>query len=474
MKALKCKKIKPNLDQYRILFDNILNCDYGIANSLKEKLNNLNKEIKDLSLPEIAIIEDEIFFKNLEFYNLVNSEGDLFLPLIYTDMYFTFKSKDFYCFSKYGIQSFDLFTKYGKKIYENAWDIDLFDDNIISVQNEALKKFLYKYNFENDELILINELNDRNGRCTEFYFSENRLFVESGYVDENFESKTPFCFDDGKQYKEGLAAVCLNGKWGYININGDIVIDFQFGYANSFKNGFAKVLELKPEFKLEKGYWIDVNSFNQNKKYNYSLDLFDEKFPGFPKKIKKPLSIIRGLYKSIEQLRTDYNYFKEGNEYIDSKNISVYGKWITIDKLGIQIDKEQNIKRNSKNKSNKIQADLENLEVSFTSWLSKIKINAWEVNRLPDELFMNKDFVLQAIKSNPYCFEEFSVYYSDDNEICLKAYELKPISNYSYFSERLKAIYFEDFNKLKQTQEDLFQGSSNNSQSINLDDYFPL
>lgn len=48
-------------------------------------------------------------------------------------------------------------------------------------------------------------------------------------------------FDAAYCFYEGLAAVCRNGKWGYIDKNGNTVIDYQFEEARSFSGGQAYV-----------------------------------------------------------------------------------------------------------------------------------------------------------------------------------------------------------------------------------------
>ena len=56
----------------------------------------------------------------------------------------------------------------------------------------------------------------------------------------------------GNQFSEGLAAVQKDGKWGYIDTKGRLVIDYQFDSAAYFSEGLAFVE------KNNKGY-IDTN-----------------------------------------------------------------------------------------------------------------------------------------------------------------------------------------------------------------------
>ncbi len=48
-------------------------------------------------------------------------------------------------------------------------------------------------------------------------------------------------YDDARTFSEDLAAVKRGDKWGYINLDGEVVIDFQYDRANSFSEGKALV-----------------------------------------------------------------------------------------------------------------------------------------------------------------------------------------------------------------------------------------
>lgn len=71
--------------------------------------------------------------------------------------------------------------------------------------------------------------------------------VESA-IDESFVQLTPKFieaiqqYDDLSLFSEGYAAVCKNGKWGYIDKTGREVIPCQYDWANPFHEGLASVL----------------------------------------------------------------------------------------------------------------------------------------------------------------------------------------------------------------------------------------
>lgn len=71
---------------------------------------------------------------------------------------------------------------------------------------------------------------------------------KSGFINKSAETVILLKFEisdagaiAGGHFSEGLAPVKLNGKYGYINRKGSVVIDFKYNSADSFKNGLAKV-----------------------------------------------------------------------------------------------------------------------------------------------------------------------------------------------------------------------------------------
>ena len=50
-------------------------------------------------------------------------------------------------------------------------------------------------------------------------------------------------YDELYPFSEGMAAVKKDGKYGYINTKGELVIPCQFGYASDFIEGTAVVVK---------------------------------------------------------------------------------------------------------------------------------------------------------------------------------------------------------------------------------------
>src|SRR6185295_1368117 len=62
-----------------------------------------------------------------------------------------------------------------------------------------------------------------------------------GYVDKNGALVIKPEFDKAEDFSEGLAAVAVNGKWGYIDKFGRFVIEPRFNEALAFTDGLALV-----------------------------------------------------------------------------------------------------------------------------------------------------------------------------------------------------------------------------------------
>lgn len=62
-----------------------------------------------------------------------------------------------------------------------------------------------------------------------------------GYCDNNFNIKIPIRYDEALPFSEGLAGVRLGKSWGFINKNGQKVIEFKYQSVSNFKNSNAVV-----------------------------------------------------------------------------------------------------------------------------------------------------------------------------------------------------------------------------------------
>ncbi|MCL1835205.1 MAG: WG repeat-containing protein [Oscillospiraceae bacterium] len=64
---------------------------------------------------------------------------------------------------------------------------------------------------------------------------------DSGSRTLRFEQIIAPQYEDAGRFSEGLAAVKRNGKWGYIDLNNNVVVNFVYDWANPFSEGYAVV-----------------------------------------------------------------------------------------------------------------------------------------------------------------------------------------------------------------------------------------
>ena len=64
-----------------------------------------------------------------------------------------------------------------------------------------------------------------------------------GYVDVNGIVIIPYSYDFADDFIDGYAAVCQHNKWGFIDASGKEVIPFEYDFAWSFINGLAPVFK---------------------------------------------------------------------------------------------------------------------------------------------------------------------------------------------------------------------------------------
>jgi hypothetical protein len=94
------------------------------------------------------------------------------------------------------------------------------------------------------------------GKISDKYYEDARAFNDEGcaavkqngkwgFIDSTGEVVIDFVFQEAQSFSGHLAAVRLGELWGYINPNGDIVIEPQFLVARAFSEGRAPVLTEK-------------------------------------------------------------------------------------------------------------------------------------------------------------------------------------------------------------------------------------
>ncbi len=137
---------------------------------------------------------------------------------------------------------------------------------ILGILNKRLMRFInnkgkYGYMDNIDRVILINPEYDYIGNFYEGFAKVN-IRNKWGYINEQGEVVIEMQFDFAKDFNEGYAAIkmksLLGPKWGYINREGKIVISPKYDEASEFSNGFAYV-KIKGLFKGEREGFISEN-----------------------------------------------------------------------------------------------------------------------------------------------------------------------------------------------------------------------
>jgi hypothetical protein len=100
------------------------------------------------------------------------------------------------------------------------------------------------------------------------------------YIDRNGRilNIQPFIYDNGPDYfQEGLARFRENGKVGFLNEVGKVVIQAQFDFATPFSEGYAafcsgcQKIEVDEHFLFEGGKWGFIDHHGKVKRERYSI-----------------------------------------------------------------------------------------------------------------------------------------------------------------------------------------------------------
>lgn len=84
-----------------------------------------------------------------------------------------------------------------------------------------------------------------------------------GFINRQGVLVIPLVYDvcGAPNFSEGFVAVCKQGAWGYIDKKGTVVADFQYTKAEPFLHGLAKIeQEGKQGYLNSKGqvvWWVD-------------------------------------------------------------------------------------------------------------------------------------------------------------------------------------------------------------------------
>lgn len=118
------------------------------------------------------------------------------------------------------------------------------------------------------------------------YYSEGLAIIKVdgkvGYADKTGKVVIEPKFDDGGSFSEGLASVRVDDKWGYIDKKGQYVINPQFEWAGNFSEGLAEMsVDRKSGFIDKTGKVVIAPQFVKVDDFSGGLALFHDGLAGF-------------------------------------------------------------------------------------------------------------------------------------------------------------------------------------------------
>jgi hypothetical protein len=183
-----------------------------------------------------------------------------------------------------------------------------------------------------------------------------------GYINTCGEMVISLLYDNALEFSEGLAAVNVGekfgccgefypGSWGYIDRSGDTVIALQFDFAGDFSEGLAHVESGRQSGFIDKGgkYVIIIDAmrlenfkngfaaFDNEKEYGY-IDKSGKRYPG-------PIRKTAGLKIFMKNDRYGYSdtlgniivrpRFEYADLFVEGKaRVKLFDKWGFVDKRG--------------------------------------------------------------------------------------------------------------------------------------------
>lgn len=156
-----------------------------------------------------------------------------------------------------------------------------------------------------------------------------------GYIDYEGNEIIPFTYQDAAVFSEGLAAVMLNNRWGYINKQGQVVIDFVYEEARSYQLGLGVVYTKSDRFSFINHYgeligdydYINRNPYNRDSLQG-TVDIYQPSGMGLVRiKDGEIKTLIEPLYTHLSKRRDgnddvyDFTYF-----YYDEKGNMIMEK----------------------------------------------------------------------------------------------------------------------------------------------------
>lgn len=251
-------------------------CEYAKAYDGNKTVTIIDKKGKEylpfgkytsVSLPQNDLI---VFQENTSKYGVIDINDKIILEPIYDkieigdlgSIVVTLNNKN------------GAFDRNGDKI------LDIVYDYIYQVNNSFIVKKEDKdglFNIEGKEVLPIQyesvQIAHTIGQYDNEVFQVMNSNSKIGFFNDNGKQLTDFIYDEVMPGRDGLIPVLKNNKWGYIDIEGNIAIPFQFDSASSFSDKKSMV-----EINNEKKYINTKGEFIEEEEVSYKFDIKEYEF----------------------------------------------------------------------------------------------------------------------------------------------------------------------------------------------------
>lgn len=368
MGNIKFVKIIDDINVIRAMISNLMEDDFGFSGDVRQRLIEMEKSIDELTMEELDYVAHSDFFTiSKVIYNFVNENNEYLLPHKYTSVFAISEKYNIVALDEFGFQSIYLYDLLNGDKLEGGpfYDVIFWDNNIIFIQHlKNLRTELFKFKRESGKIQLESLSKHFNFSEPPTFYYGNTTFYKHGFINIGFESLSPFCFDNGRCFINDLAAVCLNGRWGFINDKNEVVIDFKYAYVDNFDGEYTLAVQLFPEFISERGIWIErTTNLAYHNEFILSTEEFIKRYPAFPKTHRVPLYKLRNPEDDKLDYRQEYSFFNDDYFSYDltddrysiysshEKDLFHFGKLVVIDKKGtVVFDNPSNFRLKLENK----------------------------------------------------------------------------------------------------------------------------
>lgn len=229
-----------------------------IISDKKSGIVNINGEVKvEPKYDEIELpLTNFTYVKNNDLWGAIKSDGTVIFAAEFVEK-FNFNSKGLSVAkksSKYGVGAAGIVSQDGKVILDFKQGLISYEPGHFFILNENNKWIIT----DDDAKAISEEIESIQPQAynhTTRYLIDGKIIAKKdakwGFINVNGNTVIPFNFDiiGTGGFNEGLCAVKVDGKWGYINIKGEYFIQPEFEEASSFtlKNKIPMAVIMKDE-----------------------------------------------------------------------------------------------------------------------------------------------------------------------------------------------------------------------------------